>query len=375
VPATPPTATGRPPAALFFDLDGTLLAPGAVLTARTAAALRAAAGAGATLVLATGGFSGRTHHLARILGASIPQGVWTVTHNGAAIWDPAGRLVHHHPLPAAALQIALAHAGPRVWVTYEAVDHRPAEGESHTGVYYAGRLRHEMVPFLWGPQERKKGRAPRERTAEGGGAGGAGPQAGWPGGNVPVGLEPRWDWRRARSPATFSRAAVLGAWCIGSPEALAALDAQVEVGGLRGARYLPWSSRLGQLLGRPRLNLAGRDMQASGCSKGAAAGWLCHRLGIDPQDTAAFGDADNDLELLDFAGTAVVMANATPRAMALARAASDAPANSPRVIVAPSNREDGVAQVLTSWLTPSAAQGRSPGPSPGPGPSLAGTPR
>ena len=140
-----------------------------------------------------------------------------------------------------------------------------------------------------------------------------------------MGLEPRWDWRRARSPATFSRAAVLGAWCIGSPEALAALDAQVEDGRLRGARYLPWSSRLGQLLGRPRLNLAGRDMQASGCSKGAAAGWLCQRLGIDPQDTAAFGDADNDLELLDFAGTAVVMANATPRVMALARAAPGMP--------------------------------------------------
>jgi hydroxymethylpyrimidine pyrophosphatase-like HAD family hydrolase len=353
VPAPPPTAAGRPPAALFFDLDGTLLAPGAVLTARTAAALRAAAGAGATLVLATGGFSGRTHHLARILGASIPQGVWTVTHNGAAIWDPAGRLVHHHPLPAAALQVALAHAGPRVWVTYEAVDHRPAEGESHTGVYYAGRLRHEMVPFLWGPQERQEGRVPQER----------------PGGDVPVGLEPRWDWRRARSPATFSRAAVLGAWCIGSPEALAALDAQVGAESLRGARYLPWSSRLGQLLGRPRLNLAGRDMQASGCSKGAAAGWLCHRLGIDPRDTAAFGDADNDLELLDFAGTAVVMANATPRVMALAHAASDAPADSPRVIVAPSNREDGVAQVLTSWLARAGVDG------PSPGPTLAGAPR
>jgi hypothetical protein len=108
-------------------------------------------------------------------------------------------------------------------------------------------------------------------------------------------------------------------------------------------------------------------MQASGCSKGAAASWLCHRLGIDPQDTAAFGDADNDLELLDFAGTAVVMANATPRVMALAHAT---PEGSPRVLVAPSNREDGVARVLASWLTPSEALGLSLGPSLGP--SLAG---
>src|SRR5215217_3636516 len=109
------TAPQRFPAAIFFDLDGTLLAPGAVLTRPTMAALAAVAATGTTLVLATGGFSGRTHLIARTLAASVPGGVWAITHNGAAIWDPTGRLVHHHPMPAAALETALDHAGRRLW--------------------------------------------------------------------------------------------------------------------------------------------------------------------------------------------------------------------------------------------------------------------
>ncbi|HXI17566.1 MAG TPA: HAD hydrolase family protein, partial [Chloroflexota bacterium] len=73
-------------------------------------------------------------------------------------------------------------------------------------------------------------------------------------------------------------------------------------------------------------------------NKGAAAQWLCDRLGIAPEETAAFGDATNDVELLRFAGRAVAMSNATPDAMAEADE------------VAPRNTEDGVAQVLERWL-------------------------
>ncbi len=155
---------------------------------------------------------------------------------------------------------------------------------------------------------------------------------------IAVGLEPRWDWRRARSPETYRRGVVLGCWCIGPPEALAPLDAQADGETLHGARYIPWGWRLGQLLGRPRLRLVGRDLGSRTASKGAAAGWLCQRLGIDPAETAAFGDGDNDLELLAFAGLAVAMANATPRALDAAG------------LVAPPNTEDGVARVLREWL-------------------------
>ncbi|HEX2032659.1 MAG TPA: HAD family hydrolase [Chloroflexota bacterium] len=310
----------RFPRAFFFDLDGTLLAPGARLTRRTVEAVRAAAECGAAIVLATGGFSARTHLLASILHRHLSGGVWSVTHNGGAIWDPEGRLVHHCPTPRGAVAAALAMAGPRIWVTYETVDRAGC-----TAVYYAGRMRHQLAPLLWGPQagEGESG-LPLEADSQ---------QR-----DIAVGLEPRWDWRRARSPQSYEDGRILGAWCVGSPQALATLDAQARDGSLYGARYLPWSSRLGQILNRPRLRLVGRDIGAAQATKGNAAAWLCDHLGLDPADTAAFGDGDNDLELLAFAGTAVAMANATPRARAAA------------TLMAPANSEEGVARVIYRWL-------------------------
>ncbi|MGH2371523.1 MAG: HAD family hydrolase, partial [Chloroflexota bacterium] len=274
------------PRALFFDLDGTLLAPGAVLTHRTAEVVRTVAECGAAIVLATGGFSARTHLLAGILRRTIPGGVWAVTHNGAAVWDPNGRLVRHQPMPPAALEAAMAVAGPRVWVTYETVD---AAGK--TAVYYAGRMRGELAHFVWGPQgsgirahagQRQGWQGGQEdRSNADGEVGEHGEQGASevdsdagdavervPRGGLAVGLEPRWDWRRARSPETFRRSDVLGCWCVGSPAALAPLDAQADGESLHGARYLPWGSRLGQILGQPRLRLVGRELGARAASKG-----------------------------------------------------------------------------------------------------------
>ena len=53
------------------------------------------------------------------------------------------------------------------------------------------------------------------------------------------------------------------------------------------------------------------DINAAGCSKGTTlAAWVARR-GWDAADVAAFGDNLNDVEMLDFAGTAYVMGNAT----------------------------------------------------------------
>ncbi|NUQ01532.1 MAG: HAD family phosphatase, partial [Armatimonadetes bacterium] len=73
-------------------------------------------------------------------------------------------------------------------------------------------------------------------------------------------------------------------------------------------------------------------------TKGWALRRLCEHLGIDPAESAAFGDARNDLPLLEAAGYAVAMANARPELQAVADE------------IAPSNDEDGVAQVLERWL-------------------------
>jgi Cof subfamily protein (haloacid dehalogenase superfamily) len=53
------------------------------------------------------------------------------------------------------------------------------------------------------------------------------------------------------------------------------------------------------------------DVNAAGCSKGATlARWAASR-GVGPGEIMAVGDNLNDIEMLDFAGTAVVMGNAT----------------------------------------------------------------
>ena len=87
------------------------------------------------------------------------------------------------------------------------------------------------------------------------------------------------DWRRARSVAQEPGSSVLGCWCIGTPTALAALDTLAPNRAFHGARYLAWGKRLSQILGRPRLQLDGRDVGALAASKGAAGAWLCGHLG------------------------------------------------------------------------------------------------
>jgi hypothetical protein len=53
------------------------------------------------------------------------------------------------------------------------------------------------------------------------------------------------------------------------------------------------------------------DVNGAGCSKGSTlAKWAAHR-GILPERVMAVGDNLNDIEMLTFAGTPVVMGNAT----------------------------------------------------------------
>lgn len=58
------------------------------------------------------------------------------------------------------------------------------------------------------------------------------------------------------------------------------------------------------------------EINAAGCNKGNALAFLCGRLGIMPEEVMAIGDNGNDVELLRFAGTAAVPANAADCAKA-----------------------------------------------------------
>lgn len=72
--------------------------------------------------------------------------------------------------------------------------------------------------------------------------------------------------------------------------------------------------------------------------KGAALKRLCERLNIKPEHTAAFGNGDNDADMLRFAGLGVAVKNASPACIAAAD------------IVCDTNNALGVAKTITRLL-------------------------
>ena len=52
------------------------------------------------------------------------------------------------------------------------------------------------------------------------------------------------------------------------------------------------------------------EFMAEGCNKGKALEVLANHLGVQREDILAAGNALNDLEMLEFAGTGIAMKNA-----------------------------------------------------------------
>lgn len=73
-------------------------------------------------------------------------------------------------------------------------------------------------------------------------------------------------------------------------------------------------------------------------SKGAGLGFAAEQLGFTAAETVAFGDGENDIELLDWAGYSVAVANANAKALARAD------------FVCPPVQDEGVAQVIEAML-------------------------
>jgi Cof subfamily protein (haloacid dehalogenase superfamily) len=73
-------------------------------------------------------------------------------------------------------------------------------------------------------------------------------------------------------------------------------------------------------------------------TKGSGMAFVAEHLGIESERSVAFGDGENDVELLAWAGYAVAVANAHERVLALAD------------FVCPPASEEGVAQVLEAFL-------------------------
>jgi Cof subfamily protein (haloacid dehalogenase superfamily) len=112
---------------------------------------------------------------------------------------------------------------------------------------------------------------------------------------------------------------------VGDPKELDRLGAALRVrfeGRLFIAKSLPFF-----------LELAHPDV-----SKGTGMQFVADRLGFTREQTIAFGDGENDLELIDWAGYSVAVGNAHP----LVKARAD--------LTCPPADEEGVAQVLEAFL-------------------------
>lgn len=74
-----------------------------------------------------------------------------------------------------------------------------------------------------------------------------------------------------------------------------------------------------------------------GTNKGRALGFLCSYFNVKKENTAAFGDNENDLPLLEAAGMSVAMGNASEKVKNLAKAVTE------------TNENDGVAVLLAQF--------------------------
>jgi Cof subfamily protein (haloacid dehalogenase superfamily) len=130
-------------------------------------------------------------------------------------------------------------------------------------------------------------------------------------------------------------------------------DAPVQgmvCGGVAAMRAAEDSLTAGELAGAievhrteyPARDLTILDILPPGSSKGVALRRLAERRGVAREEILAIGDNWNDLEMLVYAGRAVVMGNGAPDLVALARQRGWE--------IAPANDTDGVAQVIESVL-------------------------
>ena len=80
------------------------------------------------------------------------------------------------------------------------------------------------------------------------------------------------------------------------------------------------------------------EFAQAGVTKGAGLDFVSEHLGFTKQQTIAFGDGENDVELVEWPAFGIAVENAHPRVKAVAS------------WIAPSAEEEGVAQVLEALL-------------------------
>ena len=234
-------------------MDGTLLDPDGRLTPATAAVLRRLASGGLRILLASGRMTARVLPFAESL--AIPLGL--VTYNGAVTLDGG---------PSAWSQVATRGIAP---AARDAVFDLCRDRGVFLNVYADGRLYgyHPAGDFAWSTHyEENSGATYAVKSAR---------------------LE------------DLPRTGLEKLLVMADPEG-------------RNRLFTEWHPLLSGHCDLTKSNPEYLEFVGKGVSKGAALEAWLERNGIEPAGLLAFGDAENDLEMLTLAGLGYAMANATP---------------------------------------------------------------
>lgn len=289
-----PTRNASPVKLIAIDIDGTLLpSTGTVMSERNRRALRQAESAGVEIVIATGRRQAYALPLLQPIGLK-PETV-LITSNGTVTRTFAGDRIERALLPvetARALCGALRQFGGTTVFTF---DH---DGQGELVIESIEQLHARIALWVEANRPFLDEVRPLERAFDAGEA----PVQGMICGTIE-------EMNRAE------------AWLAQSPFA-----EKIE---MHQTQY-------------PARNLSILDILPPGCSKGVALSRLAQTRGLQPEEIMAIGDNFNDLEMLKFAGHPVLMGNATAELVTIGQELGWR--------VAPTNDEDGVAQVIEDVL-------------------------
>ena len=266
----PPGLDARAVRAVAMDLDGTVLDETFTPSARTAAAIAAAEAAGIACLIATGRMFVSARRIAAQLGIRRPL----VCYQGALVADPvSGEVLVHRPIEAP--------------LAREILRAMPTEHARHSNLYIDDEL------YVWEENEATL----RYSQVSGVEMHIVGPLA---------------DWIERPTTKIVT---------VGRPDDMDVLRDELQPRfGSRAfiAKSLPYFL----------------EFAAPGVSKASGLALLADLLGFSAEQAVAVGDAENDREMLDWAGCGLAVANASD----LLKGEADA--------VIPSVHDDGVAQLL-----------------------------
>lgn len=280
------TADWGPPSLVVSDVDGTLLDPADVITARTRAVLERARGAGVELVLATGRPPRWIPQVADQLADSPAAVRFAVCANGAIVYDVrADEILHVQALEPEVLRLLAEEVAERL----------PGAGlaAERAGTVGRGAGDAATAPFV-----------------------------------ATAGYEHAWlnpDHVEVSDEQVFAAPAVkMLARVPGMTSREMAHRLRPAVGDLAEVTF---SIDTGLI-----------ELSVPNVHKASGLAWLAAHTDVAAHAPIAFGDMPNDIEMLRWAGLGVAMGHGDPAAIG---AADD---------VAPSNAEDGLAQVLERWF-------------------------